>query len=110
MDEETIKAFESKGYIEVSTGVFERPSDRIKRRDSAIVQECQAQREKRVRLHRPKNKGAKEPDRTPYRVSIVLRFSDKRQHDPDGCLSTILDCLVAARRRLEDFAQTIDRQ
>lgn len=38
----------------------------------------------------------------PFRVTITLRFSDFRRHDPDGCLSTLSDCYVAAVRRLLD--------
>lgn len=36
-----------------------------------------------------------------FRVAISLRFSDRRRRDPDGCASTLLDCLIAARRLLD---------
>lgn len=35
-----------------------------------------------------------------FRVSIVLYVSDYRRRDPDGALSTIMDCITSARRRL----------
>lgn len=38
----------------------------------------------------------------PFRITVTLRFSDFRRHDPDGCFSTIADCYVAAVRRLLD--------
>ena len=38
-----------------------------------------------------------------YRITITLRFSDYRRHDPDGCCSTLLDCFTRAIRRLLDL-------
>ncbi len=35
-----------------------------------------------------------------FRVTIDVFMSDKRRRDLDGCTSTLLDCLIAARRRL----------
>jgi hypothetical protein len=35
-----------------------------------------------------------------YRITVALRFCDKRRRDMDGCLCTILDCIMRARRRL----------
>ena len=35
-----------------------------------------------------------------FRVSVHLRYSNRRVRDIDGALSTILDCIVAARRQL----------
>jgi hypothetical protein len=37
-----------------------------------------------------------------FEVTIDFRFSDRRRRDLDGMLSTILDCLVHARRRCLD--------
>lgn len=39
-------------------------------------------------------------NRPKFRISVTFRFPDYRIHDPDGCYSTILDCLIAARRLL----------
>lgn len=40
-----------------------------------------------------------------FRLTITLKYSDNRVRDPDAALSTILDCLVATRRQLEDSAK-----
>ena len=40
--------------------------------------------------------------RQKFRLTVTLRYSDNRVRDPDAALSTILDCLVATRRQLED--------
>lgn len=45
-----------------------------------------------------------------FEVRIALRFSDRRRRDPDGCASTILDCLVAARRLLDGDSNFNDHQ
>lgn len=45
----------------------------------------------------PKMDGAGHPQ---YRISVTLRFSDYRRKDPDGCLSTIMDCITSAVGRL----------
>jgi len=34
-----------------------------------------------------------------FRVTIILRYADRRRRDIDGSASTILDCLVTATRR-----------
>jgi len=39
-------------------------------------------------------------DHPKFRVTIVFNFSDDRRRDLDGAATTILDCLVATRRRL----------
>ena len=46
----------------------------------------------------------------PFRITVTLRFSDFRRHDPDGCFSTIADCYVAAVRRLLDKLPGGDNQ
>lgn len=35
-----------------------------------------------------------------FRVTIILRMSDNRRRDIDGGAATLLDCLIAARRRM----------
>lgn len=35
-----------------------------------------------------------------FRVTVTLYVSDNRRRDADGALSTIMDCVIAARRRL----------
>lgn len=114
MDESVIKSLEAKGFIQIRPGEWIHRSDRRLRTGGAVVQEREEGNpgpgnRKDANANRKVRGKKKSLDRTPYRVGLVLRFADKRQHDPDGCLSTILDCLVAARRRLEDFAETIDR-
>ena len=39
--------------------------------------------------------------RKTFRVTVTLRFADLRTRDPDAALSTLLDCIIAARRQLE---------
>ena len=39
--------------------------------------------------------------RKTFRVAVTLRFADLRTRDPDAALSTLLDCIIAARRQLE---------
>lgn len=46
----------------------------------------------------------------PFRITVTLRFSDFRRHDPDGCFSTIADCYVSATRRLLDKLSGGDNQ
>jgi len=41
--------------------------------------------------------------RAQFRISIDFRFSDRLRRDLDGEATTILDCLVATRRRLLDM-------
>ena len=38
-----------------------------------------------------------------FRIAITLLVSDKRGRDGDGALSTLLDCLVTAARRLRSL-------
>jgi hypothetical protein len=35
-----------------------------------------------------------------YRFSIIVQVSDASARDGDGCCSTLLDCVIHARRRL----------
>lgn len=55
----------------------------------------------KVRRCKPKDKGADEPDHPRFGVAITLRVSDRRVRDGDGAESTILDCIIAAVRRLK---------
>lgn len=45
-----------------------------------------------------------------FRVSITLLLSDKRDRDPDGAGTTLLDCLVAAVGRLGGVDRTTQRK
>lgn len=38
--------------------------------------------------------------RPQFRVTVTLGYGDERRRDADGAVSTILDCLIAARRQL----------
>lgn len=42
------------------------------------------------------------PGHPQYRIEVTLRFANYRQKDPDGCLSTIMDCIKGAVGRLVD--------
>ena len=37
-----------------------------------------------------------------FRIHVTLKMCDRRNRDCDGALATLLDCLIAARRQLED--------
>lgn len=61
----------------------------------------------RVNLERDPNTGDRQASQTldeggnhKYRISVTFRVSDNGVRDNDGMLSTILDCLVSAGRRL----------
>lgn len=51
--------------------------------------------------HKPKETKMDEGGGYVYSVSIKLMYGDKRRRDADGAVTTILDCLVAARRLLD---------
>lgn len=50
------------------------------------------------RSQKAKGNGVNHPS---YRITVEFLYSDKRRRDLDGGLSTILDCLVKAVRRLQ---------
>ena len=59
--------------------------------------------------HREKGKPRMEKALRPkFRISIILKFSDDRARDPDAAYSTILDCLIAARRQVAECKTDID--
>lgn len=43
-------------------------------------------------------------DRPQFRVTVAFRYHDRRRRDNDGGYSTLLDCVVAARRLLDASA------
>src|SRR3990172_12008129 len=59
--------------------------------------------------HRTKRKKVDGSVHPKFRIAVTFRRSDLRERDPDGGLSTILDCLVAARKRLNELAQRASR-
>lgn len=74
----------------------------------ASVQKQKADTRKAV-VHRQKGEAAHESDHHCYRVTINLRYSTKRRRDIDGAASTLLDAIIAARRRLLDNYFRINR-
>lgn len=66
------------------------------------VQESQAH-SGQAPVHRQRSKAANESDRRRFRLSVALRYRTKHRRDTDGAISTILDSLLAARRRLLDL-------
>lgn len=54
-------------------------------------------------LSRRTRKSVEKKRHKQFRVAIMLRFSDDRVHDPDGCAATILDCLITARRQMAEY-------
>lgn len=51
-----------------------------------------------------RRKGLDERGNKKYRVSITLFMPDYTRRDVDGATSTLIDCLIAARRRLEVYS------
>lgn len=45
-----------------------------------------------------------------FEVAVTFRFPDRRRRDLDGCISTLLDCLIHARRRLLDTNPGVENQ
>jgi len=73
----------------------------------AIVQKQEASDSRQPKRKNANTNGAgnKKMDgamRPSFRVAVNLRVSDNRGRDADGALSTLLDCLVSAARRLRD--------
>lgn len=54
-----------------------------------------------VRHRGQEKQGVEKKVRHTFRITITLKFSDLRTRDPDAAVSTIFDCLIAARRFLE---------
>ncbi len=69
-------------------------------RPAVQLQELETPNAKRTH-HRSKTKAKDAGDHPRFRVTIALRFSDRRRRDPDGCATTILDALITARRLLD---------
>ena len=57
---------------------------------------------------RPKVKAVDGEMHQKFGVTIIVRVSDNRRRDLDGCASSILDCLVSARRLLAGYTGTND--
>jgi hypothetical protein len=47
--------------------------------------------------------------RQTFSVAITLYFADYRTRDADAALSTLLDCVIAARRQLENHTGDFNR-
>lgn len=72
----------------------------------ASVQEFKAHIRQAPR-HVQERQSANGDDHLRFRISIALRYAGRQRRDIDGAASTLLDCLMAARRRLLDvFAGT----
>jgi len=65
----------------------------------AELQEHEESQPKRP-VHRAKSETVDARVHGQFRVTVTLRVSDNRKRDADGALSTLLDCLVNAARRL----------
>src|SRR5574342_341655 len=70
-------------------------------RPCPVHEELQGESAKRD-LHETKVRQMDAGVQRQFRVRVTLRVSDNRKRDADGALSTILDCLVAAARRLSE--------
>lgn len=65
-----------------------------------VIQEQKEVRE-RPRVHGQENPPVDGQRDQQYRVTITFHISDRRRRDIDGGTSTLLDCIVAARRQLD---------
>src|SRR5688572_7366847 len=77
-----------------SEGNWPRPRTEFQKQ-SAVVPHKQAQSNLDAQVHGE------------FRVTITFHMSDLRPRDIDGGCSTILDCLCAARRQLENYSGII---
>ncbi len=75
----------------------------------SIVQKPQANPQKSAD-RRPKSRKKDEANHPAYHVSVTLKLSDRRVRDADGALSTLLDCLIRATRRLGGLASEHQRK
>lgn len=56
----------------------------------------------------PRDRGPKKPrvekeSDGAFRVTVTLKFADERVRDSDAAISSIFDCIIAARRSLENY-------
>lgn len=72
---------------------------------STGIQERQADQRPAVN-NRPRHKSANGSNHQQYRVTIILRYSDRRRRDVDGAASTLLDAITSARRLLDGYTGT----
>src|SRR6516164_1459168 len=86
-----------------------RPNRAPRQGDNALVQDAKnslrLERQKhwediRAASHAPGAQRVDAKDRPQFRLRVTFLFSNYRVHDPDGCYSTLLDCIIAARRLL----------
>ena len=55
--------------------------------------------------HGPEGKKVDGAGDCQHSLTVEVLMSDRRRRDLDGALATICDCIVAARRQLEDAAE-----
>lgn len=95
----------AKGYVDGPGGWYKpkRGADRPGTRPCATTEKLEGDLPKprnRKTVHRDKagNEGMDATGHPKFAISIELLVSDNIRRDADGCLSTLLDCLVAALR------------
>lgn len=98
----------AKGFVRQPDGSYARsPSAGNQRRNSELQkqQDGDSQSAERQTLgpsladYQAGISATDERDNGQYRITIKVRFSTRRRTDLSGKLDTILDCLIAARRR-----------
>lgn len=80
----------------------------IARANATVVQEqkdgsSRSDERKTQNDHRTEGESAQEETGGRFAVRIVVGLSDNRTRDLDGILATVMDCLIAARRRLMEI-------
>lgn len=77
------------------------------RHGAKIGADLQLQKLQTENPKRPDNKAvvpkADGKDHNRFRVTINLRVCDRRRRDADGAVTTLLDCIVSAVRRLAEL-------
>jgi hypothetical protein len=89
------------------------PVEARSQRDSSLIQdakECDrlARQENgqdiRPTVHAAGTQKVDAKDRGKFRITVSFRYPNYRVHDNDGGYSTLLDCIIATRRRLDELA------
>jgi len=120
----------TKGYVKGNVWVISDRANRIKK-DSTIneltsivenwkkyeiehkrYRKCEIPQKQQVGSSReivdkPESLSAAKTDNKQFMLRFKLFYSDKRKRDPDGSISTIIDTITRARRRLVDLTKTI---
>lgn len=100
-DEEFYQAMRANGFVKNTAGEWVKPkraSGGHSGKSHPIVQEQQDAGQGKDD-YQPQKPGVDGLHHQKHRITVTFRYSDQRIRDMDGSLSTLLDCLVTARRQ-----------